>query len=415
MFTFNNYKSGYLIPNMDDNIPLPLIPSEYLIEALLPIRHIYFGMSKTQPERLCIKAVQISHLYLSYVKNQTREVCATAIRRNWHALGLIRDDTENSVGQTEELCLLAVSINGFALTYVKKQTHAICLKAVENNGLNLEHVHSQTEEIVKTAVKQHPNAIFYAKIRTPEILRIGMETHKDFLMYIENFAPVDAKLDDTLRKIGEEKLGADRLAKLMQKRIDLWNDPNKVISNCGSSIRYLPEYMQTEALCRLAIENDPKSIKFIHNQTETLTWEALMADPQTIKLIRNPTEGMCIYAISQESSAYICLKQKNRSYGVSRYVLERDIEMFEHMNVENQIQLGEYVMREDAHQFQNMKRGAQTLAHIELAYSFIGDACLSHVKSREHMVYMMRKYGERILEPEVEQVNIEAENGWFEG
>ena len=63
--------------------------------------------------------------------------------------------------QTLEICLKAVSQNGFALQYVKDQTLEICLKAVSQDGRALQYVKNQTPEICLKAVSENRNVFRY--------------------------------------------------------------------------------------------------------------------------------------------------------------------------------------------------------------------------------------------------------------
>ena len=76
---------------------------------------------------------------------------------------------KNLPDQTPDICLAAVSQNGFALYYVKDQTSDICLAAVNQNGWALEFVKDQTPEICLAAVEQDDRALRYVKKKTPKI------------------------------------------------------------------------------------------------------------------------------------------------------------------------------------------------------------------------------------------------------
>ena len=84
---------------------------------------------------------------IRYIKNQTEELCKLAVSQDGFALQYVQN-------QTEEICKLAVSQNGIAVIYVKNQTEELCKLAVSQNGIALQYVQNQTEEICKLAVSQ---------------------------------------------------------------------------------------------------------------------------------------------------------------------------------------------------------------------------------------------------------------------
>jgi hypothetical protein len=63
-------------------------------------------------------------LALQYVNDQTPEICLAAVTRDGWALQFVEV-------QTPEICLAAVTRKGWALLFVKKQTPEICQAAAK--------------------------------------------------------------------------------------------------------------------------------------------------------------------------------------------------------------------------------------------------------------------------------------------
>jgi len=124
---------------------------------------MYLGERKSiwDDDELCMLAVQQNGWALQYVKEQTLELCKLAVQQNEYALYYVKK-------QTPELCELAVQKNGFALEYVKEQTPEICKLAVQEIGYALEYVKEQTPELCMLAVQKDGLALEFVKEQTPE-------------------------------------------------------------------------------------------------------------------------------------------------------------------------------------------------------------------------------------------------------
>ena len=90
-------------------------------------------------------------------------------------LEFIEDD------QTNELCELAVSLDGSTLEYVVNQTEKICEIAVMEYGFALRHVKNQTYNICKLALAQNPQSFKFVKNKTFELCKIALSLDKSLL------------------------------------------------------------------------------------------------------------------------------------------------------------------------------------------------------------------------------------------
>ena len=63
--------------------------------------------------------------------------------------------------KTEEIQLLSVTLNGFAIQYIKNPSEEIQLLSVRHNGFAIRHIENPTEAVQLAAVKQEASAIKY--------------------------------------------------------------------------------------------------------------------------------------------------------------------------------------------------------------------------------------------------------------
>ena len=122
-------------------------------------------LKKLSSDRLyliCLEAVKQNGCALRYSSFTTnKEICETAIKNYPKAIKYL-----DALGQTEDLCLLSVSINGLVLKHVINKTKKISLAAVNNNGLALEYVDIKTEEICKAACANNGLALRFVEKKT---------------------------------------------------------------------------------------------------------------------------------------------------------------------------------------------------------------------------------------------------------
>lgn len=384
MFTLNTYKQGRVITQLSLKTKLPLIPSEYLIHHFFPIRHAYFYMSKTQPEHLCIMAVEHEYSYLRYVRNQTEKVCMTAIKTNWKALELVHN-------QTEDLCMFAIEQSPEAFRLVRNQTLPVCLKTVEKDGKMLEFVQPEfhTPTLVKTAISQSYYAFFYTKLRNAEIDLFTVKRKSLLITLIEN--PTEKMI-----RIASKR--HTRKISVIQFREWILQDPESVIKQYRMdpiTIAFVQN--QTEKLCKIAISQTPEAIRYIREQTETLAWLALVKDHDTFKYIRTPTEAMCTYLVTRNYSGTSVhkIKQEDRSRGICLIALQTQ-RGFSDLNEQDQETYAEHALSIYPYPLPDMKN--PKIEHVEFVHDRLHQECLHYVKDRRQMQYMIRKYGYSTLE-----------------
>ncbi len=87
---------------------------------------------------------------------------------------IFRDDT---IEQTEKICLGVVSEYPTLLEFVKVQTEAICLTVIKEHPFMLCYVKDQTEKICLEAVKRDGSAIEFVKDKTDEIYKEALNNN----------------------------------------------------------------------------------------------------------------------------------------------------------------------------------------------------------------------------------------------
>lgn len=92
---------------------------------------------------------------IKHIADQTQELAMLAVKDDGYALKYIKDEF-----RTADVCLIAVQNDGIALQFVPEslKTPEICLAAVTRDGLALEYVREQTPAIIAKAMKMDPQA-----------------------------------------------------------------------------------------------------------------------------------------------------------------------------------------------------------------------------------------------------------------
>jgi hypothetical protein len=99
--------------------------------------------------------VKNNGMAIKHIIDQTQELALLAVKDDGYALKYVKDEF-----RTAEVCLIAVQNDGIALQFVPRalQTSEICLAAVTRDGLALEYVYDKTPAIVSMAIKMDPQA-----------------------------------------------------------------------------------------------------------------------------------------------------------------------------------------------------------------------------------------------------------------
>jgi hypothetical protein len=230
-----------------------------------------------QTEEICKLAVEENGLALQFVKNKTKNVCNNAVYNNGLSLQFVNEEFQTDeickflVGQSyiyddydggryvddvldieKNICELAVTKNGLALEYVKKQTKELCKLAVQQNGLALQFVNEefQTDEIYILAVQQNGLALKFVKKQTEEISKLAILKFGEYpLLYIN------------MKKESETE-GTNKINELDINLELLDNNGNKYFHN--RDIRYNErEEMKTKLLANVeVIDKDTNSVLY---------------------------------------------------------------------------------------------------------------------------------------------------------
>jgi hypothetical protein len=157
--------------------------------------------------------------------------------------------------RTNNLHKVLISQNTSAISYIP-QTPELCLMAVSRNGYVLGYIEEQTEEMCLIAFKDNIKTIKHIKNITPKILELAIE----------------------LIGKNDENLCQYLLTKIQSPSMELLR---KIISISPKSISYIPEYLCDE-LIFLALEKEPYTIRSIKNPTNKQLIYAFNKNPRSV-------------------------------------------------------------------------------------------------------------------------------------
>lgn len=103
-----------------------------------------------------LQLVKNNGMAIKRIADQTQELAVLAVKDDGYALKYVKEEFK-----TAEVCLIAVQNDGIALQFVPEslKTPEICLAAVTRDGLALEYVPDKTPAIVAMAIKMDPQAV----------------------------------------------------------------------------------------------------------------------------------------------------------------------------------------------------------------------------------------------------------------
>jgi hypothetical protein len=191
---------------------------------------------------------------LNYVANKTHDICLAAVRQNYRALKIIDM-------QTDELCSLAMKHTPEALEFVNRefQTLEMCISAVQYNYLLLRFVKNLRQSVCMVAFEINPMAL--------EMIPVEFHT-------IEMY-------DIAFRK----------------------------------SIELLGIANQTREVCELAMQINPRAIKYMNPLQQTLKYamSAVRYDGKLLEFVANKTPEICAIAIQNTPQAVLFTSARNQN------------------------------------------------------------------------------------------------------
>ena len=158
-----------------------------------------------QNEEMCEIAVTLDGEQLKHVRHQTPTICKLAVQNKWKALAYVRQ-------QDEEICKIAVDINGMALQYVRAQTPTIRRLAVAKAPDALKFATEQDMLTCIEAISHGGDVIVYLEEQTPELCKLALlQSGYDAAVYIRDENMLAKFVDDetpVLRAVIEDLMGA---------------------------------------------------------------------------------------------------------------------------------------------------------------------------------------------------------------
>lgn len=252
----NKFKADKLI--LTEIIDFHKVPDSFWIGMLQQNGSVLeFVKKQNQTEELCILAVRQNGYALKHVKNQTNEICTFAVQQDGRALQYVID-------QTDEICRLAVQQNGLVLEYVKEKMDDICIMAVKQNSNALEFVakcdqaaHLLSEELCKLAVQQNGWVLEYIKdspILTEELCTLAVQQNGMSLFYVKN--------------------QTDEICQL-------------AVQQNGLALKHVKEAFQTEELCKLAVNHNGLALEYVIDQTNEICALAVQQNDKALQYVKD--------------------------------------------------------------------------------------------------------------------------------
>jgi hypothetical protein len=318
------------------------VPEKYqtLEMCLLAVRKSYFmiyAIKKRTPEFYKALVIEIPEM-LNLIEEQSEEMCLLAIQRNGMVLKFVRNKIISS-----KMCMAAIKQNPLAIIYVPIElqtkemcdfvsqyyklsfvsfgmhpddisirliqensinfndcyhTDKVCLGAVQHDGMLLEHILDPSRDLILEAIKQNPKAIKFVDKKNRKFYPPNVPT-KDMCLSL-----INDKID-CLKHIPHEFFTDDfcELAIRKIRNAIIFIPKNKLTYDLYKlsvqlhpyTFSYVPREMQSEELCKIAIENIDY---FSYNYIVSINYLALQFVPS-----RDQSEQMCINAIKQNKDA----------------------------------------------------------------------------------------------------------------
>lgn len=265
----------------------------------------------SQTDELCLAAVQSWGKALQFVKHKTPEICAEALKQSREALPFIEITDEEStllilkwdrdgdlmpkipyrsesflrkaialspesirhVEKTPELCMIAVTHNGYTIRHMK-QTPELCWAALYENEYTFDYIKNPTREMQLYAIMRGPWLLENIQNPTIELCAVA---------YLYN------QLTSVVNK--ENNISEDKIKEYLF-------DNKTLCMNMLSFSKYALKYIkdQTDKMCLLAVKYDGYALKYVIHQTPEIQMAAVQ------------NNGLAIQFIPQEQQTFEVVK-----------------------------------------------------------------------------------------------------------
>lgn len=306
-----------------------------------------------QTKDMCIFAVEKNSSLIKYVKNQTEEICNIAFKENIRNFMYIHNPTIemyktiiknnssyylsflstkiiditiikelvilmpsiiqyfNKQTLTEEICLLALSLDPTVIQFVVKKTRAMCLEIIKNENYDFIRYFSGTNDIDLTDIylpAVTKNGLLLMHIpdakKTDEIIRTALSQNGLALQYCPN--PSYNYCEIALRENGLalnfifSRIFGTTYAKLC--KLAVINNP--------LALSLVEKAFKSEKLCILAVNSNGLMLEFVLNKTYEICKVAIINNPMSLKFVIDQTDDLCILAVQSNGLALQFVKDK---------------------------------------------------------------------------------------------------------
>lgn len=242
--------------------------------------------------------------------------------------------------QTEEICLRAVELFPWDLKFVANQTDKICLEAVERNGLVLKYVKNQTEEICLAAINENYCALGDVENKTEKICLAAVKRNGYALRYV----PAHLQTEEICKEALEYRNVLNHLA-------------NKTKEICEYAFRctskaliYMPKEFITYEMCQ----------KFISENMQYSLSEYFECIPEEFRTLE-----LCLDAVRKNSFCLQYIPAKHKTYEVCLVAATKNIKSCELID---DLKMREEILREIE---EDKKAVESIIGYIRNDYSLI--------------------------------------------
>lgn len=240
----------------------------------------------TLPEELLIKLVAKKPLAIRFIINQSSDVCLTAMRTDPSAVSLIRKPTIEICTEYNKITKNHPSYNTVTVPpiyYVNSPTYEECLRTVKRNGMDITYVPEkfQTEELRLIAIKQDPFAIQMIQDPSEHICleAINITDDGSIIHCIRKYTlPILLKVF--------ERWGTRNRGYLIKKLVDHSEEVLiKLVEKDGMFLQYIEKKYRTTNVCLHATRQNPDALQFVTNQTHQMCLECVRRKGVSIRYV----------------------------------------------------------------------------------------------------------------------------------
>uniref|UniRef100_A0A6C0EBD2 DUF4116 domain-containing protein n=1 Tax=viral metagenome TaxID=1070528 RepID=A0A6C0EBD2_9ZZZZ len=149
-------------------------------KKVVPNTEHIFKFVKNKTDELCKLAVSIDGASMIYIDDPSEELKFMAFEKSPWIYNKIKNPPY-------ELSKLAVALSDYNFKYIPKEhkTYELCNDALNENGMNLKYIDDQTDELCEIAVRNNGLAIQFVKCQNQKLCKLAYEQNKNSIKHIK--------------------------------------------------------------------------------------------------------------------------------------------------------------------------------------------------------------------------------------